>query len=92
MGKKSKKNKSQPELLSETEREERVEKLRNLFREKNAWDPETYPALKTFDDICKEYVTKGESVDGKINFPECKRVICYTISARKRTQPILHLL
>lgn len=94
MGKKSKvkKEKKIDILLSKEEREERVEKLRDLFREKNAWDPETYEALKKFDDVCKEFVEKGETVEGKIPFPEIKKKIHYMINSKKRHEPILHLL
>ena len=92
MGKKSRnKIKTLPELLSKEERETRVEKLRNLFREKNAWEPDAYPALKEFDRVCKEFVENGETTDGKILFPEIQKQIHYVINNKKRHEPILYL-
>lgn len=94
MGKKNreKKVKTPPELLSKEERETRVEKLYDLFKQYDAWAPEKYPAQKQFETVCQEYIENGESVDGKIRFPELNKNIYYIISNKKRTEPTLHLL
>ena len=94
MGKKNrdKKDKMETAILTKKEREERVENLRELFRAKNAWDPNTYEALKIFNDVCNKYVEDGKTISGKILFPEINKNIIYMINSKKHHNSILHLL
>lgn len=79
-------------LLTSEERAERVEKLRDLFREKDAWYPASYGALAEFDAILRKFVEDGQSVTGKIWFPEIEKHIFYIINNKRRHAPTLHLL
>ena len=79
------------EKLTGEEREERVNFLKTLLLQIGVYDTR-YSAINKFEKICQDFIDHGDSVDGKIPFPELNKKICYIISNRKHIKPTLWLM
>jgi len=92
MGRKGEKNKKTKKIIVLKSREDRVKEIVEMTKKlRNLGLDNKLDEIKQFNNICRDYIDNGESIQGKIKIVQANRTLEYVLPRRKNNEIIVNL-